>query len=633
MKRHHPWRRRLLLLLTTLLLLSSLGIASPPPHLAQAQSSNEPELEIPPSYYRPSLNNWLVLHQKRGDRNDPINIIVYGPPDKTRFDSKMDLVAAIRNANDPIYPDWYDNFRYLSPPYYIPGVQEKCYNELGYAPVDGDPDREISGMWTSTDCPALIGEGERLRFRHWDYFNPEWEINATYLSASFTENYAVPFRCSNDPPLGASHCLTNFDDGRDTVTQLIRIGARNLGWKTAQYDLIGAYPRHRNVQPGPYDGVDDFRNYEYTLECNPIINPIIYPACRPTSIYTPDAYTLFASGDVRVICIDTDASSDYCDQKPAERPLAISELAPANGSFLPIGETTDFSVQLGYSDELRALTNVTFTLNYRDTANAQKTITETAVLASGNGNNGIWQAPIAVPEDVALDPVTGAQEASLAIRICDNHGEQTGNADDTACWTYRNLTYILRDLPSCTDTALVFDTTGSMGFILGDMKAAATEIVRQLFTAKPNARVAVVEYRDGEVDAFGARTALALSSNQSAIVAAINGLGSEGGGDTPEFVLSGVMAAVNLSWREAEDKVIILIGDAAAKDPEPITGHTTRSVASAATAKGIAIYGLPQGADARSSFSHLASGTGGALYPINDYASTVEAIQAACNLP
>jgi hypothetical protein len=340
---------------------------------------------------------------------------------------------------------------------------------------------------------------------------------------------------------------------------------------------------------------------------------------------------IVADGTVRVICISKLSISDYCDQKPAERPLAISALTPANGSFLAPGQPTNFRVNLGYSDEFRAIANVEFALTYQDTANQPQTSTQIATLASGNGNDGIWSVALAVPADAALDPTTGTQAAELSIRICDNHGQQTGNPDDTACWTYRNLTYLLRDLPTCTDTAFVFDTTSSMGPILGDVQAAATEIVAQLFAANPNARVAVVEYRDGEFDAFGARTVIPFSTDQSAIVAAINGLGISGGGDLPEFVFSGVTMAVELSWREAEDKAIVLIGDDEAKDPEPLTGYTNESTTAATNAKGIAIYSLPQGS--LSSFEALANGTGGRTYPIDGYASTVAAIQAACNLP
>ncbi|NJM07491.1 VWA domain-containing protein, partial [Candidatus Gracilibacteria bacterium] len=622
-----PWYRRLLLLLTGLLLLSGLSAAAPAPQSVWAQTSVEPVLDIPPSYYRPGLSNWLVLHQVRLDRNDPINIIVYGPPDRSRFNPKTDLIAAIRNATDPIYPDWYDNFRTILPPDFIPGVDEKCYNELGYAPVDVEPDREISGMWTSTECPALFGTGERLRFRHWDYLDPTWEINASYLSASFTEDFAIPFRCSDEPPLGKSHCLTNFDNGRNTVGQLIRIGANKFGWKVRSYDLLGAYPRHQNIQPGPYDGVNDWRQ---TGQC-----PFQYEGCQiDPPLVTENATTaIYANGDVRVICIDKDSSSDYCDQKPAERPLAISALTPANGSFLATGQTTDFSVQLDYSDEFRAMVDVTFIFNYTDQSNNLQRIRQPANLVSGDGNDGVWQASLSIPSDVALDLATGTQFAGLRIEICDNHGEQTGNADDTACWTYRNLRYVLRPLPDCTEAAFVFDTTGSMDGILGNVQSAATEIVSQLLTANPSARVAVVEYRDGEEDSFGASTVLALSNDQTAIVSAINSLSAGGGGDDPEFVLSGVQKAVGLPWSEAGDKVIILIGDASSKDPEPLTGYTANSVASAANAEGIAIYGLPLGASASASFSPLANQTGGALYPIDGYASTVEAIKDACNLP
>jgi hypothetical protein len=204
-------------------------------------------------------------------------------------------------------------------------------------------------------------------------------------------------------------------------------------------------------------------------------------------------------------------------------------------------------------------------------------------------------------------------------------GRTTGTAADD---TFRCI-----DRCPCRNTALVFDTTGSMGLILNDVQAAATEIVRQLFAANPEARVAVVEYRDGEVDAFGARTVLALSNDQKAIVAAINSLSPGGGGDIPEFVLSGVREAIKLGWPQEQNGTILLIGDAPAKIPEPITNYNIASTINAAITNRVIIHGLPQASSAAIGFTPLVNGTGGKLFSSEKYPSVAKAITTACSLP
>ncbi|NJM07490.1 VWA domain-containing protein [Candidatus Gracilibacteria bacterium] len=223
-----------------------------------------------------------------------------------------------------------------------------------------------------------------------------------------------------------------------------------------------------------------------------------------------------------------------------------------------------------------------------------------------------------------MDP-DGDLETSDGGRWEQVTGRTTGTAEDD---TFRCIGRC-----PCSDTALVFDTTASMDGILGDVQTAATSIVGQLFTINPSARIAVVEYRDSEADAFGARTVLPLSTDQGAIVNAINSLTAQGGGDTPEFVLSGVREAIGLDWFDGQTGTILLIGDAAAKDPEPLSGFTTISTINVALANRLVIHGLPQGSAAAASFTPLANGTSGSIFSSSDYPTIVQAVTAACSLP
>jgi len=128
------------------------------------------------------------------------------------------------------------------------------------------------------------------------------------------------------------------------------------------------------------------------------------------------------------------------------------------------------------------------------------------------------------------------------------------------------------------DLAIVFDTTGSMFWHIADAKANATALAEAWLTSLPNGRVALVQYRD-HGDAFVARLELELTNDVAAFQAAVDGLVAQGGGDTPEAVYSGMMAALNeLDWRTGATKALVVIADAPGKDPEPVTGYTQADV-------------------------------------------------------
>lgn len=137
------------------------------------------------------------------------------------------------------------------------------------------------------------------------------------------------------------------------------------------------------------------------------------------------------------------------------------------------------------------------------------------------------------------------------------------------------------------DYTFVVDTTGSMGSSIQSVKTSLSQILGAISDTGVDWRVAVVQFRD-QGDAFVSKVEIGFSSDKAAITSAINRLGAEGGGDTPEAVYSGLMTAIKLPWRDDAKRQIILMGDASPKDPEPGTGYTQTSVVNAANAGGIA---------------------------------------------
>lgn len=116
------------------------------------------------------------------------------------------------------------------------------------------------------------------------------------------------------------------------------------------------------------------------------------------------------------------------------------------------------------------------------------------------------------------------------------------------------------------------------------------------------------------------------------------GLHSSGGGDERESVYAALMHALDLSslggWRQIQNKLIILIGDAAPHDPEPFTGYTLDQVVAAAEAVDPAtIFSLALGGDSTTYdyFSRLAEQTDGEMFTEETAELLPDAILAKIN--
>jgi hypothetical protein len=191
------------------------------------------------------------------------------------------------------------------------------------------------------------------------------------------------------------------------------------------------------------------------------------------------------------------------------------------------------------------------------------------------------------------------------------------------------------------DLAFVIDSTGSMGGAIDGVESAAQEMVDTLYDKGADFRVGLVDYKDTDQgDPYAARVDLPMTTSASAFGDSVAALEASGGGDIDEAVYSGLMTAYgDLSWRTGARKAIVLMGDAPAKNPEPITGYTQESVIAAAaggsapesvsgarahsaSASALAsvgtnttsVYSLPVGGYATSSFQPLSDGTGGELF-------------------
>jgi hypothetical protein len=157
------------------------------------------------------------------------------------------------------------------------------------------------------------------------------------------------------------------------------------------------------------------------------------------------------------------------------------------------------------------------------------------------------------------------------------------------------------------DLALVIDTTGSMSPYIDAAKANATQILNAVKAGVPDARIALVDFRD-----FPERTGFSgdypysddagFTSDATAVNTAINALSLGDGGDTPEARNCALMHVIRNdqcagkganttigAWRAIKAKKIIYMTDAPALSPEPFTNFTNADVSAAAAAGGITV--------------------------------------------
>lgn len=173
------------------------------------------------------------------------------------------------------------------------------------------------------------------------------------------------------------------------------------------------------------------------------------------------------------------------------------------------------------------------------------------------------------------------------------------------------------------DLCFVIDTTSSMEDDIDEGKANALNIINQVAASGLDYRICVVTFRDfpdgrhGEKTDYQSRVEVPFTNDTNQIVAAINGITVAGGKDWQESVYSGLMTAMDQSWRNGAQKVTILIGDAAPQDPEPGTGFTQETVLARAFAMDpVNIYPIMISNESQTyrTFAALADGSSGRIF-------------------
>ena len=158
---------------------------------------------------------------------------------------------------------------------------------------------------------------------------------------------------------------------------------------------------------------------------------------------------------------------------------------------------------------------------------------------------------------------------------------------------------------------------GSMKNNVGALRARVSTIIKQTQQGASSYRFALVDYKDHpdfNANNYLARTDVDFTSDGPTLEKGLDSLTYEGGnfGNTNASVYSGVMQAVNMKWRNGVKKIVVVIGDAPPRDPEPGTGYTAASVAKAAyEVDPVSVYGIDTGHLSSTEFRTLVTSSSG----------------------
>ncbi len=112
------------------------------------------------------------------------------------------------------------------------------------------------------------------------------------------------------------------------------------------------------------------------------------------------------------------------------------------------------------------------------------------------------------------------------------------------------------------DVVFVIDATGSMGWLIAEVKDRVRSLALWIRTLVPVTRFGVVAFRDQDDPEFVTRLQ-PLTLNIGRVHRFLDDLEALGRGDIPEAVEEGLRVAVNdAGWKSDSRKVIIILGDA-----------------------------------------------------------------------
>lgn len=129
----------------------------------------------------------------------------------------------------------------------------------------------------------------------------------------------------------------------------------------------------------------------------------------------------------------------------------------------------------------------------------------------------------------------------------------------------QSFTVTVPRMPVKADIQIAIDTTGSLSGTIAQAKAQAADLVNTIHEAVPDAHFSIVDFKDASDASAEYVIRQPVTSDASAVQAAIGAMAAEGGGDYPEaqnLVLAKAATDDPALWRPNSRKFVVLITDA-----------------------------------------------------------------------
>ena len=183
---------------------------------------------------------------------------------------------------------------------------------------------------------------------------------------------------------------------------------------------------------------------------------------------------------------------------------------------------------------------------------------------------------IATPVETALDSATAFDTSPSPSALSGGSFDLSPSSlsGGGAAGNFRDLEQKLRR--DGLDIVIVFDSTGSMGGEISEVKNQIKRIGNALISRIPKTRISICTYRD-TTDSYTVK-GQPLDSDVQRVATYLSDIMAGGGGDMPEAVQEGMKWAVkNNEFKSSARKVMLIFGDA---PPHPGDLKTCTEIAS-----------------------------------------------------
>ncbi|HEY1351118.1 MAG TPA: vWA domain-containing protein [Ktedonobacteraceae bacterium] len=184
------------------------------------------------------------------------------------------------------------------------------------------------------------------------------------------------------------------------------------------------------------------------------------------------------------------------------------------------------------------------------------------------------------------------------------------------------------------DVVISFDTTGSMSSVLAQVRQKIKQTVERLMGELPDIHIGIIVHGDYcDAGSTYVTRHLDLTQDTLSITNFVEHTPSTGGGDAPECYELVLNEAQELSWRPEARRVLVMIGDEVAHEPQDNPRHLDwRTEVAALAASGISIYAVQalNRRNARDFYREMAQVSGGYHLSLGQFSEITSMLIAIC---